>query len=258
MAASRRKRHAWLEMTTDRPSGAHSKNPMSTDRVRGDRPATRSVHADDHDVVRAGASPVEIGDLRAGRGHPRSAVTWAVAELAQAPRVQIAHLDDPLRIGEDHQAVPGDAEWRRQRRLSRAREQRDPDEGCEEQQGHECRESSRRDDGRGRPHRDVHGKPPFEEAPRRALPRAGGPREELGSSRRSGPRRGRPRIPGRARSKRRSALMPGSLRRPGSRVRVASGPRPARISPSARCRRDFTVPTGMPRAAATSVSGIPR
>ena len=127
------------------------------------------------------------------------------------------------------------------------------------QQGDEEREDREHEDGPRdalAPYRDVHGKPPFEEGPRGPLSRATGLRDDVGEV--IGPSRTADLVE--------RGVQP--VGREGARLRVqvahayrsvaaeltksSSSATVIRIAASARLRRDFAVPTGMPNAAAVS------
>ena len=113
--------------------------------------------------------------------------------------------------------------------------------------------------GRRDPRRcELHGKPPFEGGPGGPLPRGCGPPEDVRQvvgrvwRRKVCQRRGQMPLEG---------IDRGHAGRPSGTACLSATASPsmvARSTPIERCSRDLAVPSGMPTAAATSGSGIPR
>ena len=106
------------------------------------------------------------------------------------------------------------------------------------------------------PHRDVHGKPPFEEGPRGPLSRATGLRDDVREVIRSSLAtdlvEGGAQPVGREGARLRVLVAHANRSVAADATSISSSATVIRIAPRARFRRDFAVPTGIPSAAAVS------
>ena len=127
------------------------------------------------------------------------------------------------------------------------------------QQGHEKREDREHEDGPRdalASHRDVHGKPPFEEGPRGPLSRATGLRDDVREVIRPSLAtdlvEGGAQPIGREGARRRVRVAHANRSVAAEVTKSSSSATVIRIAARARFRRDLAVPTGMPSAAAVS------
>ena len=161
-------------------------------------------------------------------------------------------------LGVRDQPVPGQAERRRQLRLVGADvRERGRDDEADDEESQPDRPPGQAWCGHGTGGDVSHGEPPLGVRPCSPLPLPAGLAEDvvdvIGDGTRGEVGQDAGKLALEARGGRHATCPPGTG--DGMTGSISTS---ARISPRARCSRDLTVPTGMPRVVATSVNGSPR